>query len=290
MKPEPLPQEGRTRLSAVLVGLLVLSCVALGAAPSARAGETLDRVRRTGVMVNVVNASYPPFTFLNAHNEMDGFDVDVARAVAAKIGVRLRVETPSWEILTAGSWKGRFDVCICSLTPDTQKSRVLVFVAPYYDAPAVLVTSAQDTSIQSPRDLADRHVGVEQGSSYERYLQKALEMPTPDARPLTFPFDHVRIKTYANEDLAFQDLALGAGKRVDAVISNAVTARMRMLRVPGHFRIVGAPLYLEPNWIATDRGDPEWDRLLATTIATLGHDGTLARLSMKWLGEDVTRH
>lgn len=272
------------------LALLLLFLLMAGLPRPAAAGATLDRVRSKGVMVDVVNPSYPPFSFLNDHNQMDGFDVDVARAVAQRLGVRLKVETPSWEILTSGSWRGRFDVGISSLTPDTQKSAVLVFVAPYYDAPAVLVAHAQDSSIHSPHDLAGKRVGVEQGSSYERYLQKRLDMPTPDARPLSFPFDHVRIAAYGNEDLAFQDLALGGGKRVDAVVSNEITARMRIQRMPGKFRVVGGPLYQEPNWVVTDRGDPEWERQLARTVGELAHDGTLSRLSLKWLGLDVTRH
>ena len=272
-------------LLAAALGLATLACLS-----TATAGETLDRVRRTGTMVNVVNASYPPFTFLNEHNQMDGFDVEIARAIAGRIGVRLRNETPAWEILTGGHWKGRFDVCICSLTPDAQKSAVLNFVAPYYDSPAVLVTTAANPALQSLREMEGRRIGAEQGSSYERYLQKLLSIATPDGKPITFPFERVRVASYGSEDLAFQDLALGAGKRIDAVVSNASTARMRMQKAPGRFRIVGTPLYVEPNWIATDRGDPDWDQLLARTVSALAHDGTLSAISRKWLGEDVIRH
>ena len=54
-------------------------------------------------------------------------------------------------------------------------------------------------------------------------------------------------------------------------------------------RIVGQPLYLEPNWVAVDKGDPQWQQKIRTVIAALKTDGTLARISQKWLGEDVTR-
>ncbi len=285
-----LPMRHATALPRRMVFCCMVLGLSLVLSMVAQAGETLDRVKRTGVMVNVVDPSYPPFTFLNEHNQKDGFDLDVARAVATRIGVKLKVETPSWEILTAGHWRGRYDVCICSLTPDAQKAAVLNFVIAYYDSPAVLVTTAQNTAVQSIRDLAGRHVGAEQGSSYERYLQKKLVVETRDGQPLRFPFDDLRIAPYTSEDLAYQDLALGAGKRIDALVSNANTARMRLKRAPGRFRIVGAPLYLEPNWIATDRGDPEWDALMVRTFKDLMHDGTLAQLSRKWLDEDVTRH
>jgi polar amino acid transport system substrate-binding protein len=273
------------RLASVLAGMLA----ALTACIPARAEDTLARIARTKVMVEAVNQSYPPFSFLNDHNEMDGFDIEVARAVAERLGARLRVETPSWEILSAGRWRGRWDVCICSLTPDKQKAEVLDFVAPYYQAPAVLVTSAKNTAMQSPRDMNGKRIGVEQGSSYERYLDKSLVIVAPDAPPLRYPFETVRAAVYANEDLAFQDLALGAGKRIDGVVSNLITAQARMARSPGKFKLVGQPLYAEPNWVVTDKGDTAFQRRLVQVLAGLKKDGTLGRLSLKWLGRDATQ-
>jgi polar amino acid transport system substrate-binding protein len=58
---------------------------------------------------------------------------------------------------------------------------------------------------------------------------------------------------------------------------------------PGKFRIVGQPLYAEPNWIAVDKGDQEWQQKIRVIIGDLKADGTLARISLKWLGEDITR-
>ncbi len=68
--------------------------------------------------------SYPPFSFLNEQNQLDGFDVDVAKAVAHKLGVKLRLETPSWDVIAAGRWSGRYDICICSMTPSKARRSV----------------------------------------------------------------------------------------------------------------------------------------------------------------------
>ena len=73
------------------------------------------------------------------------------------------------------------------------------------------------------------------------------------------------------------------------MISNYGTAKYRINKLPGRFRIVGQPLYLEPNWVAVDKGDLQWQQKIRTVIAALKTDGTLARISQKWLGEDVTR-
>jgi len=267
----------------VCFGLTLLWSVA------ASGGETLDRINKQRVLVGAVDPSYPPFSFLNDKNQMDGFDIDIAKAVAARLGVKLRIETPSWEVVTAGHWRGRWDVCICSMTPDKQKAQVLDFVVAYYSSPAVLVTTAQNAALTTAPDISGKRIGVEQGSSYERFLQKDLLIPTPDGKPLTYFFDKVRIAPYGNEDLAFQDLSLGAGKRIDAVLSNYGTAKLRLDKMPGKFKIVGDPLYNEPNWVAVDKGDTEWKVLLGQIIGEFRKDGTLSRLSNKWLGKDITQ-
>jgi len=258
-------------------------------ATDAAAGETLQRVLARKTLVAVVDPSYPPFSFLNDKNLIDGFDIDIARAVAKKLGVSLRTETPSWEIIAAGHWRGRWDVCICSMTPDQQKVRVLDFVAPYYASPAVIVTTAVNNQLNSPGDLTGKKIGVQQGSSYERYLQHDLDLGVAGGNKLTYLFKQVRIAPYASEDMAFQDLALGAGKRIDAIVSNQITAKYRMARLPGKFRIVGQPLYQEPNWVAIDKGDAEWRLKIGAILAGLKEDGTLAGISQKWFGVDVTR-
>ena len=222
-------------------------------------------------------------------NQMDGFDVDIAKAVASRLGVALRIDTPSCEIMNAGNWGGRWDVCICSMTPDQRKAKVLDFVVPYYQSPVVVVTTAANNALQTASDISGRRIGVEQGSTYERYLQHDLDLSVPGSRKITYPFSRVRIVPYGSEELAYHDLALGAGKRVDAVITNHGAAKYRMDKAPGKFRIVGDPLYGEPNWIAVDKGDREWQQKVRVIVGDLKADGTLARISRKWLGEDVTR-
>lgn len=267
--------------------LAVLACV--GLSTQAWAGETLDRIKKTKTLVEVMDQSYPPFSFLNDKNQMDGFDVDVAKEVAKRLGVQLKIETPSWEVVTAGHWRGRWDVCICSMTPDKQKAQVLDFVAPYYSSPAVLVTTANNAAIGAVKDMNGKRIGVEQGSSYERYLQKGLVIEAAGAKPLSYPFDRVTVAPYGSEDLAYQDLALGAGKRIDGIVSNLVTAKARLGKMPGKFKVVGDPLYLEPNWVAIDKGDAAWNAELAKTLAAMKKDGTLAKISQKWIGQDITQ-
>lgn len=268
--------------------LLTLSLLATAAlSHTATAGETLDRVKHNGELVAVMDQSYPPYSFLNDKNEEDGFDVDVVKEVAKRLGVKSKIETPSWEVIAAGHWRGRWDICICSMTPDEKKAKGLDFVAPYYSSPAVLVTNATGSSINSVSDIEGKRIGIEQGSSYERYLQKDLVIGY-GAKPIQYPFKQVQPTPYSSEDLAYQDLGLGAGKRIDGIVANLVTANKRIQATSGKFKIVGAPLYEEPNWVAVDKGDQEWNDMIKTIINELHKDGTLKKISLKWIGTDIT--
>ena len=266
------------------IGVWATAALLSVASAGAEAGTTLDRVKSSGTLVNVVVNDYPPFSFINDKNELAGFDIDVAQAFADRLGLKLKTETPGWETIVGGKWQGRWDICICSMTPTTQRAEVLDFPIQYYASPSVLVVNKDDSRIQSIADISGKRVGVGTGSSYEAYLDKTLVIP--GGKKIEFPFENV-IKVPSDETVAFQDLALGAGVRLDAIVANLATTKER-IDATGAFKIVGKPLYGEPNWVATDKGDPEWEAKVVETIKALKADGTLAKISQKWLGADVT--
>lgn len=251
----------------------------------AHAGKTLDRVQRSGVLNEVLISEYPPFGFIDANNELAGFDVDVARAVAAKLGVKLKLSTPGWETIVSGRWQGRWDICICSMSPTAARARVLSFPAVYYHSPAVLVVHNKEQRIRSVADLTDKRVGVGMGSSYENFMNKTLVIA--GAAPMTFPFGNVTVIP-GDETVNFRNLALGPGVRLDAIVANFATAAANISATKA-LKVVGKPVYAEPNVVATEKGDPEWDQTIARVIAGLKTDGTLSRISRQWFRTDITR-
>ncbi len=268
--------------------LLGAGLLALTAATQAFAGTTLDRVESRKELVNVLMESYPPFSFLNEQNQLDGFDVDVAKAVADKLGVKLRLETPSWDVIAAGRWSGRYDICICSMTPSKARAEVFDFPVEYYASPAVIVVNAKDERIHSAKDLNGLKVGLTAASSYESYLNKNLVIEGAEDAKIDYPFEAVQIAPYDTDNIAFQDLGLGAGVRLDAILTNLVTAKPR-LDQDKRFKLAGAPIYEEPNSVAIEKGDPEWDAKVREVFAQLKQDGTLARISQKWIGADISK-
>jgi polar amino acid transport system substrate-binding protein len=264
-----------------LIALALFLCLIV----QARAGETLDRVRRSGVLNDLTISYYPPFGFLNDRNELDGFDVDVAKAVADKLGVKLQLAAPGWETIVSGHWRGRWDICICSMSPTEDRAKVLDFPARYYSSPAYLVVHKDETAIKSIADISGKRVGVGQGSTYESYLDKSLVIP--GGKPVAFPFHDVTVIP-GDETVNFHNLTLGPGLRLDAVIADLATAK-GYIAATHALKIVGEPLYAEPNDVVTDQGDPEWNAEIARIIQDLREDGTLGRISQKWFETDLTQ-
>lgn len=268
--------------------LLALGLTVLAASSQAFAGTTLERIEQKKELVGVLMESYPPFSFLNEQNQLDGFDVDVAKAVADKLGVRLRLETPSWDVIAAGRWSGRYDICICSMTPSKARAEVFDFPVQYYASPAVIVVNAKDERIHGAQDLSDKKVGLTAASSYEGYLNKNLVIEGAEDTHLQYPFENVQIAPYDTDNVAFQDLGLGPGVRLDAILTNLVTAQPRLTQ-DSRFKLAGEPLYAEPNSVAIEKGDAQWNAKVREVFAQLKQDGTLSKLSQKWIGADISQ-
>lgn len=269
-----------------------IAALGLGAAmalsQAAMAGETLDRVMQNKMMVETTDRAYPPFSYIDDKGEVIGMDIDIAKEFAKRIGVDMKTETPSWEIITAGNWKGRWDICVCSMTPTKERAEVLDFVLQYYSAPAVVVVNTDNTDIKGAADLNGKKVGVQSGTSYEKYILKSLVIDVPGAEPVTYPFNELTPAPYDSEDTAFQDLALGTGKRLDAIVSNYITAIDRVKKAPDKFKIVGDPVFGEPIWVSVDKGDPEWQAKIKEVFKAMSDDGTLKQISEKWVERDIT--
>src|SRR5918997_4505546 len=112
------------------------------------ATDLLAQVCEEGTIRVSTDPAYPPQSSLNEQTgEYEGFDIDVATEIAARLGVEVEWETPSWDVITAGSWNGRWDTTVGSMTPTNDRQEVLYFTQPYNYTPAVVVTLADDDSV-----------------------------------------------------------------------------------------------------------------------------------------------
>jgi polar amino acid transport system substrate-binding protein len=269
--------------------LVVTACGGSGSAGSGGGGDLLQEVKARGTMRVSTDPAYPPQSFQASSGEFKGFDIDVTEEIAKRMGVEVEWVTPSWDVLTAGSWNGRWDLSVGSMTVTPERAEVLYFTPAYYYTPAAAAVHEDNTDITNlETDLDGKRIGVCGACTYEFYLDRSLNIPGD----YEFVVDDPQIQTYDTDSSAIQDLALGDGVRLDAAMSSLTTLQEAQ-NSGTPIKIVGDPLYYEPLAAAIDKealSDPQplVDEV-SKIINEMHKDGTLTELSKKWYGYDLTK-
>ena len=253
-------------------------------------GNLLQEIEDRGVLRVSTDPAYPPQSFLNEQGEFEGFDIDVTEEIAKRMGVEVEWMTPSWDVITAGSWSGRWDLSVGSMTITPDRAEVLYFTPAYYYTPAAAAVHESNTDITNlETDLDGKRVGVGTATTYEQYLEGSLDI----SGDFEYLVDDPQVQTYDTDSSAIQDLALGDGVRLDAAMS-ALTTLQEAKDSGTPIKIVGDPLYYEPLAVAIDKESPANPKPLVKEVSKIVEemhkDGTLTELSEKWYdGIDLTK-
>lgn len=270
-----------------LLTWLALGAAAVTFATQAQAGATLDRVMEKKAMVVATNSGWPPQSYLDDNNEMVGFDIDVSREIAKRLGVEVSFETPDWATLTGGRWQGRYDLGVGSVTPTKARAQVIDFVGIYYYSPYVYVVH-KDSTAKSVADLNGKVIGVETATTSEDFINRRLEIDAPGLPPIEYKLEPGEVRTFADSMLPFDDLRLGDGVRLTAVIAPEQTAQNAIKNGYPVRVIEGEYAFREPLVVIAEKVDPDWTAKVGGIIADMKKDGTLATLTTKWYGKDYS--
>jgi len=273
-----------------IVGVGLSACGGQESSSSSSGSENLlTAVKQRHTLIVSTDANYAPQSYLKADGTWVGFDVDVAREVAKRLHVVAHFEDSNFDIVTAGNWRGQWDVNIDSMAVTTERKKSLLFTAPYYFVPAAFVVH-RNSAVQDISQLTGAKVGVGSATTYLAYLRAKLP---GDIEPILVPPPaKVRPIQYITDQLALQDLALGSGKRLDAVLTAMPTATSA-ISGGAPLRVIRQPVFFEDDAIALDKhADNEPEPLLAAideALSEMLRDGTLSRLSKKYYSADLTR-
>lgn len=266
-------------ISSVIVSLIFMTC-------SNSFADALSEIMAAGELVVSTDANYAPQSFLNDSGELDGFDIDVAKEAGKRLGVKVKHVTPDWDIITAGKWGKRWDVSVGSMAPTKERKQVLFFTRPYYAGPAQFAIHSSNKSIKKISDLAGKVIGFASETTYDRYLNRNLKI---EGEVITYQnWDAGELRTYPTDANAIEDLVLGDGARLDAVISAKFTISAAINEGCNGgcpIKMLGEPVFYETMCFAFDRGRPNSEALVRKMdqiIKSMYDDGTLVKLSMKW--------
>lgn len=264
--------------------LVAMGSVAL--ATAAYAGEVLDRVLATKTLTVAVGTDWGPISHLNEKHELDGYDVDVVKDIAKSLGVEVKFVTPGWDIITAGKWQGRWDVAMGQMVPTKARAEVFNFPATYLWGPNTAFVH-KDSKATKSSDLDRKVVGICSGTAAEAYANHNLTPAWENASPVQYQFKPGQVKTYTSTNIAFDDLRLGDGVRLDAVLTDDTLGR-DAIKAGYPLKALEGNLFSSPGAIAILKGDKEFNDKIAAAVQKMKDDGTLAKLSIKWYGVDYT--
>ncbi|GGB76065.1 transporter substrate-binding domain-containing protein [Deinococcus soli (ex Cha et al. 2016)] len=250
----------------VILPLLALT-LGLGSAHAA-APSTLQK----GVLKIGMEGTYAPFTYKDDKGNLTGFDVDIARAVAAKLGLKAEFVLTEWSGILAGLQANKYDVIVNQVGITAERQKTIGFSKPYaYSSPQIIVKKTGSFAPKTLADLKGKRVGVGLGSNFEKQLRDA---------------GGINVVTYPGAPEYLADLAAG---RLDAAFNDRLLVgyliKSQNLPVRGA-GVIGDP---EAVGIAMKKTNTSLKAAVDRALLQLKADGTYAKISRKWFGQDVSK-
>lgn len=228
-----------------------------------------ERIQTDGVWRVGIDASFPPFDGLDAAGQPVGFDVDLARTIAARWDVQVHFEGIGFDGLVDAVFAGRIDAAVSALPYQPERTQDVAFSESYFEAGLVLVLPAAQTDMVTLNDLAGRRVAVEWGSEGD-VQARLLRRRWPDLaiQPLDTPQ---------------AALLAVAEDQADAALVDHISALQFMATDP---RVGIAPQVVvsDPYTIVLPRKSPRLQDEVNAALRALKADGTLDALAERWFG------
>lgn len=277
-------------LSAVMASAMVLSLAACGGAKTetTAAETTAEKKEETttagttaaetaeaagGTLIVGFDQDFPPMGFVGDNGEYTGFDLDLAKEVASRLGLEYKAQSIAWDSKDMELESGNID-CIWNGFTITGREDDYTWTTPYMANKQVFVV-ANDSDIKSQADLAGKVVEVQADSSAEAALKENQDLANTFGQLLTTP----------DYNTAFMDLEQGA---VDAVAMDVIVAGYQIKQRNADFKILDDSLSEEEYGIGFKKGNTELRDKVQGALEEMAADGTLAKISDEWFGEDVT--
>lgn len=277
-------------LSAVMASAMVLSLAACGGAKTetTAAETTAEKKEETttagttaaetaeaagGTLIVGFDQDFPPMGFVGDNGEYTGFDLDLAEEVASRLGLEYKAQPVAWDSKDMELESGNID-CIWNGFTITGREDDYTWTTPYMANKQVFVV-ANDSDIKSQADLAGKVVEVQADSSAEAALKENQDLANTFGQLLTTP----------DYNTAFMDLEQGA---VDAVAMDVIVAGYQIKQRNADFKILDDSLSEEEYGVGFKKGNTELRDKVQGALEEMAADGTLAKISDEWFGEDVT--
>ena len=256
------------------ISIAVIVLISIGCSEKTSTEDnSLQTIKGAGKLVLGLDDTFAPMGFRDGSGEIVGFDIDLAKEVASRMGVELEIKPIDWSSSILSLNKGDIDVLWNGVTINESRKEQINFSKPYLNNRLVIVKPKYRNDINSKEDLAGKVLGVQVGSNDEALQSDPISKEAKE------------IRKYDVNVNAFLDLR---AKRIDAVIIDEVAAQYYISEEKVDFVVVeNSPLTEEFYGIGFRKSDAqllaEVDRILDEMKA----DGKAAEISQKWLAKDI---
>ena len=237
------------------------------------AEQTTAASSEGGTLIVGFDQEFPPMGFMGDDGTYTGFDLDLAQEAASRLGLEYKAQPVNWDSKDMELESGNID-CIWNGFTMTGREDDYEWTTPYMANKQIFMVAA-DSGIESKADLAGKVVECQADSSALAALQEDAD--------LTATFG--QLLTTADYNSAFMDLEQGA---VDAVAMDEIVAAYQIKQRNADFKILDDSLSAEEYGVGFKKGNTELRDKVQQALEEMAADGTLAQISEKWFGEDIT--
>lgn len=219
------------------------------------------------------DADFPPMGFLDDNGEYAGFDLDLAKEAASRMGLEFKAQPIAWDSKDSELSSGNID-CIWNGFTISGRENDYAWTDAYMENKQVVVVNS-DSDIATLADLSGRIVAVQKDSSGLAAVNDNEELKNS-------------IGSLLEEDnylTAMMELESGA---VDAIVMDEIVARYQIQKSGKDFKILNETVASETYGVGFDLGNTELRDQVQSVLEEMAADGTLAEISNNWFGKDVT--
>ena len=253
--------------------MLVLAVTAL-----AGCGSNSAQKEESKKIVVGLDDSFPPMGFKDEKNEIVGFDIDLAKEVAKRLGREVEFKAIDWNSKEAELKSGRVDILWNGLDITDKRKENMLFREPSMDnRQIVFVAKDGKVAVASEADLAGKTIGTQSGGTTEEYFENKPELKA----------SMKEVKYYPDYINAFMDLENG---RLDAVVGDEIIGRYYISKHPDEIQAIDTVIGTVSQFgIAFRKDDQKLRDEVQKVFDEMKADGTVAKISEKWFAKDITK-
>lgn len=217
--------------------------------------------------------TYRPFEYENSDKQLEGFDIDLIKAIAEVENFKIKLINTPWEGIFATLDNGERDIIVSGITITEKRKNSVDFSLPYFPAEQVIVTQ-KDSRITSINDLSDKTVGVVNGSTADVVVSKVLGK------------NSTAIKRFDNTPLLLQELY---EEGIDAAVGDVGVVKFYIKMHPGKtFSLVSDSNFEQQYFgIAVAKGNDKLRNIINSGLQKIVANGTYAKIYTKWFDNGV---